>query len=570
MQNFMKMVYAGKVREHVRKYFNPEGFDPLAFRDVAKLGLLALLLAELVVYIFLQQSADLGELPHNITDAIIISISLLEFLVVPVISGLGSERRRSVLVGWTIAALVTTVPLFALPDPDTTVDEGLCITAVPLAPRSIAMGVSAKTAFRLSMLLICGVVSALGRAAFFSHGLAYLDEQNSSYNLHMHVGLFILYRVMVYVLGSCMRTMTLDMPWLQILIIVIKYLLTLIRLFRYPEAIPVPEKERRSAKGLLSSMGRVLGSGVGLLQILAMALLAAAWWGFGMHEAAFVQVKYYVHPDNDSQMGMLNMNVKLISIVLGVILAGYIYTAPVMPKFDRKAAVASAARMSFLATVFYVVMTAVLSCNRSGIGGMAELNYTQPACGQSCGCDRPWMEFTPVCVPEQMTTYFSPCHAGCATADTVNSIGIYSNCSCAPGGRVTRGACDDGSCASMYNLHQMFYVMVCLVSTLAFIWQTTVLLESVDKRDGAMAIGLASSVVSLVALVGAHGFYMGISWFTCAFSRGSKCLLQNDQFAPWVGYSSSVLAALALILTVISCVLLRRQKAPKEEDVYLG
>ncbi|XP_063636086.1 solute carrier organic anion transporter family member 2B1-like isoform X2 [Cydia splendana] len=566
----MKMVYVVKVREHVRKYFNPEGFDSLAFRDMAKLGLLALLLSELVVYFFLQQSADLGELPHNITDVIIMSISLLEFLVVPIISGLGSERRRSVLVGWTIAALIVTVPLFALPDPDTTVDKGLCITAVPLVPRSFPTGVSAKAAFRLSMLLICGVVSALGRAAFFSHGLAYLDEKNPSYNLHMHVGLFILYRVLVYTLGSCMRTMTLDLPWLQILIIVIKYLLTLLRLYRYPEAVPVPEKERRRDEGLIRSMGRVLGSRVGLLQILAMALLAAAWRGFGLHEAAFVQVKYYVHPDNDSQLGMMNMNIKLISIVLGVILAGYMYTAPVMPKFDRNAAVASAARMSFLATVFYVVMTALLSCNRSGIGGLTELNYTQPACGRSCGCDRPWMEYNPVCVPEQMTTYFSPCHAGCATADTVNTIGVYSNCSCAPGGRVTRGACDDGSCASMYNLHQMFYVTICLVSTLAFIWQTTVLLESVDKRDVAMAVGVASSVVSLVAFVGAQGFYMGISLFTCAFTRGSQCLLQNDHFASWVGYSSAVLAGLAFILTVISCVILRRQKAPKEEDIYLG
>ncbi|XP_063533332.1 solute carrier organic anion transporter family member 2B1-like [Cydia strobilella] len=537
---------------------------------MAKLALLALLLSELVVYIFLQQSADLGELPHNITDAIIIGISLLEFLVVPIISGLGSERRKSVLVGWTIAALVVTVPLFALPNPDTTVDEGLCTTAVPLAPRSFATGVSTKAAFRLSILLICGVVSALGRAAFFTHGLAYLDEHNPSYNLHMHVGLFILYRVLVYILGSCMRTMTLDMPWLQILIIVIKYLLTLLRLYRYPEAVPMPEKQRRSDKGLFRSMSRVLGSGVGLLQILAMALLAAAWRGFGLHEAAFVQVKYYVRPDNDSQMGMMNMNVKLISVVLGVILAGYIYTAPVMQKFNRKAALASAARMSFLATVLYVVMTALLSCNRSGIGGLNDLNYTQPACGRSCGCDRPWMEFTPICVSEQMTTYFSPCHAGCATADTVNSIGVYSNCSCAPGGRVTRGACDDGSCASMYNLHQMLYVVVCLASTLAFIWQTTVLLETVDKRDVATAVGVASSVVSLVAFVGAHGFYMGISLFTCAFTRGSKCLLQNDQFAPWVGYSSAVLAGLAFILTIISCVILRRQKEPKDGDVNLG
>ncbi|XP_063636080.1 solute carrier organic anion transporter family member 1A4-like isoform X1 [Cydia splendana] len=567
----MKMVYVVKVREHVRKYFNPEGFDSLAFRDMAKLGLLALLLSELVVYFFLQQSADLGELPHNITDVIIMSISLLEFLVVPIISGLGSERRRSVLVGWTIAALIVTVPLFALPDPDTTVDKGLCITAVPLVPRSFPTGVSAKAAFRLSMLLICGVVSALGRAAFFSHGLAYLDEKNPSYNLHMHVGLFILYRVLVYTLGSCMRTMTLDLPWLQILIIVIKYLLTLLRLYRYPEAIPAPEIKRGSDKGLLRSMGRVLGSRVGVLQILAMALLVAAWRGFGLHDAAFAQVKYYVQPDNDSLWNLMDVELKLIFIALGVILAGYLYTAPIMPKFDRNAAVANAAKMSFLATAFYVAMTAaVLSCNRSGIGGLTELNYTQPACGLNCDCDRPWMEYDPVCVPEQMTTYFSPCHAGCATADTVNTIGVYSNCSCALGGRVTRGACDDGSCASMYSFHQMIYMVVWLVSTLAFIWHTTVLLESVDKRDVAMALGLASSVVSLVAFVGAHGFYMGISWFTCAFTRGSQCLLQNDHFAPWVGYSSAVLAGLAFILTVISCVILGRQKEPKEGAVALG
>ncbi|XP_047992532.1 solute carrier organic anion transporter family member 2B1-like isoform X3 [Leguminivora glycinivorella] len=267
---------------------------------------------------------------------------------------------------------------------------------------------------------------------------------------------------------------------------------------------------------------------------------------------------------------MVTMNTQLIGLVMTVILAGYIYTAPVMPKFDRKAAVGSSARMCFLATIFYVVMTAALGCNRGPVGGLTELNYTQPACGQFCGCDRPWMEFAPVCVTEQMTTYFSSCHAGCATTDTVNNIGVYSNCTCAPGGLVTRGACDDGSCASAYNLHQMFYLLVCMVSTLAFIWQTTILLESVEKRDVAMAVGVASSVVSLVAFVGAHGFYMGISLFTCAFSRGSKCILQNDYFTPWVGYTSAVLAGLAFILTIISCVILRRQKEPKEEDMDLG
>ncbi|XP_047992524.1 uncharacterized protein LOC125231187 isoform X2 [Leguminivora glycinivorella] len=270
----MKMLNAGKVREHVRKFFNPESFDALGFRDTIKLGLLALLLAELVVYIFLQQSADLGELPHNITDAAIVSISLLEFLMVPIISGLSSKRRRSVLVGWTIAALVTTIPLFALPDPDVTIDEGLCTSVVqPLAPWSSSTGISALAAVRLTMLLVCGVVSALGRAAFFSHGLAYLDEQNPSYNLHMHVALFILHRVIVYIIGSSMKTMTLNMPWLQILIIAIKYLVTLLRLYRYPEAIPMPDKERQSDKGFFRSLARVLSSGLGLVQVLAMALL---------------------------------------------------------------------------------------------------------------------------------------------------------------------------------------------------------------------------------------------------------------------------------------------------------
>lgn len=385
----------------------------------------------------------------------------------------------------------------------------------------------------------------------------------------MHVGLFILYRVLVFTFGRTLKAMALQVAWVKLLAITIIYLLTLLRLFRYPEAVPAPEIKLRSDKGLLRSMGRVLGSKVGLLQILSMALLVAAWRGFGLHDAAFAQVKYNVHPDNDSISGLMETQLKLLSVILGVILAGYIYTTPVMPKFDRKAAVASAAKMSFLATAFYVVM-ALLSCNRSGIGGLTELNYTQPACGLNCGCDRPWMEFTPVCVPEQMTTYFSPCHAGCTTADTVNSIGVYSNCSCAPGGFVTKGACDDSSCAGMYSLHQMFYVMIWLVSTLAFIWQTTVLLESVDKRDVAMAVGVASSVVSLTAFVGAHGFYMGISSFTCAFNHGSKCLLQNDHFALWVGYSSVALAGLAFILSIISCIFLGRQKEPKEENVNLG
>lgn len=40
-------------------------------------------------------------------------------------------------------------------------------------------------------------------------------------------------------------------------------------------------------------------------------------------------------------------------------------------------------------------------------------------------------------------------------------------------------------------------------------------------------------------------------------------------YKSWV-YSSGVLAGLAFILKIVSCVILRRQKEPKAEDMNLG
>lgn len=84
-----------------------------------------------------------------------------------------------------------------------------------------------------------------------------------------------------------------------------------------------------------------------------------------------------------------------------------------------------------------------------------EVNGLIYACNSNCVCND--ISYTPVCDRATVTTYFSPCHAGCKTYD--ENLNIYTHCVCSDDlGEtqveriVTPGACVS-DCSSDYYLY---------------------------------------------------------------------------------------------------------------------
>ncbi|KAI8437311.1 hypothetical protein MSG28_011672 [Choristoneura fumiferana] len=555
------MTFRGKVRERVKSFFNPAAFDPTSFRHTVQMAMLGLVLGEISVFILLKQSARVGELPNYITDVLIIGISAVEFILGPLIGWLGSQRRRNIMVGWVVVALACMLPVFGVPKPEAEVDTALCNVW-----RTLPAGITPMAALRLSILILVGISCALTRLAIMTHALAYLEESNPSMNLHMNIAVLLLVRIVLLLVGTTMLSSMMDsLAWLQFLMIVVKLIITIVRLYKYPVVPPTMDIRHGADRGFFRSVGRVLRSKMAVLQILAMSLLAAALWGFGSQEADFAKFKFHVVPGT----GMIwewGAPLRALFIIMGVILAGYLYTNPVMPVLDKKAAILNAGRMTIYCVILFAVMTAALNCSKGEVAGLEETTYSQPFCALGCGCDRPWTQFDPVCATEHMTTFYSPCHAGCATATTIGNLAVYTNCTCSPNGHVTVGACGDNSCTAAYSLHTLMFAAATLAGTLAFVWQITIMLEAVDRRDKSVALGIASGTVSLFAFVGAHGVYVAIGAYSCALFRGQVCLFQNSNFVPRVGYTSIGLAGASLIITIIAYIVQYRQIKSEENE----
>ncbi|XP_045454757.1 solute carrier organic anion transporter family member 1C1-like [Melitaea cinxia] len=275
-------------------------------------------------------------------------------------------------------------------------------------------------------------------------------------------------------------------------------------------------------RGLWTSIRRVLYNPIAITQILAMGLVTASLWGYGYYELDII--KY----------------------------AGTVFSAPILMEFSKLKALKQAAIMSVLMFVFYILIITVPRCDTGNVVGVGKNYYGHPECSLACHCKPQWDEFKPVCAVDNMVGYVSPCQAGCRESQKINGIQVYSNCTCARGGRVLERACGDEPCRKAHLLHGLMYNMLVAFAILVLQAQGVLLLKVVDPRDKSVALGLACSFVAIMTFAVGHAIFYGLYVRTCRWFQGNKCHLQSEAFPYLIGATCAFLILTSIFTTVTS------------------
>lgn len=151
-----------------------------------------------------------------------------------------------------------------------------------------------------------------------------------------------------------------------------------------------------------------------------------------------------------------------------------------------------------------------IECSHNSIAGVHGNKLVLPYCSRGCVCDSD-IRFTPVCPDKSSHTFFSPCHAGCATEQIVNGQRIFGNCSCGIEPDMTlindgvttasEGACGYENCQKIWIIFQVLtaFGAVCVGSRL--VGKILISIRSVLLQDTAIALALELTFVGLLAYI---------------------------------------------------------------------
>ncbi|CAH2054028.1 unnamed protein product, partial [Iphiclides podalirius] len=527
-------------------------------------ALISITVAEVCAYKLLKQNVKAGELPPYITDLLIMLLGLLEAGVSPFVGCFGYKWRRAVMMTSCLVAGAVSFLWFALPDVNVPESVGYChgnntLTAFEAGPR---------TPIRLSIILFTFIVFGATRLLLWCHGIAYIDEHAPS-RLAMHYGVLSALRMLGLVMSYNVLTELLETNMTaQTLIIGIGLLVNALQVYlNVPKVAPEiedPAKGPTDDLSLRASVVRVFFNTLAMSQMVAMGLMAAALWGFAYHQSDYLKTKFYLHVERNSPMNNAEI-LRNHAVVLAVAYMGVKFTPPIMEHVVKTQVLAHVAKMCVFTLVLHALIAFVVSCERGEVAGLGE-RYVQPQCSRACGCAPQWQEFSPVCVVDQMTTFLSPCHAGCTGTEEVGGLRVYSNCTCASlSRRAVSGSCNSNACNGALQLHHVLFALLLSVTALAFQGQGVVILRAADVRDKPTALGLTGAIVAIFTFVCGHLIFLGVTVGSCIWWEGGRCHLQSSKYPYLISGISAAMVLFSFIITLTTVVYMkvaeRRTKA---------
>ncbi|CAG2175707.1 unnamed protein product [Oppiella nova] len=137
---------------------------------------------------------------------------------------------------------------------------------------------------------------------------------------------------------------------------------------------------------------------------------------------------------------------------------------------------------------------------------------SQLMCNVNCSCSH---KFQPICGPDNYTTYFSPCYAGCdpRSLASINGTNHFSGCDCIDDigmsgmvnhtgitGMATEGFCDS-HCGNNFEILIILMAIAGIVGRPAMAGNVIISFRIVDEEDKSLAMGVAGAFYSLFAFI---------------------------------------------------------------------
>ncbi|CAN7989036.1 unnamed protein product, partial [Ixodes hexagonus] len=442
------------------------------------------------------------------------------------------------------------------------------------------------------LFFIANFINGFGGSTFFIVGSSYMDDNIQKKNSPMYFGMGFAFRLLGPVLGFltagiCLRFyedpfhdpgITPRDPrwvgawWMGYILFAIGLSLVALPMMLFPRILPSGKhykvnklqklSKSKSKDGLKTEDGaeskpslnfhifkdivvivkRLGQNPIFMLKTIGAVFVLHATAGYGTSFTKYVEFQF---GQSASKASYYTGSAKVVTTMVGIML-GAVAVHRLRP---RPAILASYSALVEIALVASFVAMMFIGCNNPVVAGVTPgLNATTSlvdACNINCECTTQIYE--PVCSSDGLTSFFSPCHAGCkGVSASPNNDTVYSNCSC-----ITTGAADtssfatSGLCGSTCNKLSLFLIIVIagqllgstgrIGSMLIYLRRVYSSWVCVDPIDKSMALGTTSSLLNMFAFIPyplVYGAILDSSclvWEESCGRRGNCWLYDNDK-----------------------------------------
>ncbi|XP_054014166.1 solute carrier organic anion transporter family member 3A1 [Hylaeus anthracinus] len=458
--------------------------------------------------------------------------------------------------------------------------------------------------FTFGMIIGVQVVSGVAQIAYFALGISYLDDNTKKKHAAAFIGIIIAVKIVGVLLGyilawGCLRidaeTLTtidsytdqigawwLGFPILTILLVVPSLLLSW-----FPRVLPSEVVEQAAASLLISAsrynlapkkaikvggagfcetLNRLFLNKILVCHVLAFTLSIMAIVNFMGYENLIIESKFHVPKPTGMLLGFNDpMPSRLISNFLKPILIGLIVTVTGL--------VISKAKPSARSVIGYSVVVVTISaaiifgltgtvCEKNPIVGTDDrgrIDLTK-YCNKDCGCSDD-AQFHPVCDPKGQYTFYSPCHAGCASSEFKNGITMYTGCTCVQevtgkaDGDAQDGPCNSSVCQIGWLFFEFGTLLAYALVASAFVGDCLITLRSVYAQDKACSIGFLMMWSTIFTYAAGKFVYDLVASLTCQYWGTQKtiCHLHDSlKLGDYLCYLTGSLLALSALLKILS------------------
>ncbi|XP_023221313.1 solute carrier organic anion transporter family member 4C1-like [Centruroides sculpturatus] len=206
-------------------------------------------------------------------------------------------------------------------------------------------------------------------------------------------------------------------------------------------------------------------------------------------------------------------------------------------------------------TLIGFIMLMIFGCHNIKISGISENPYDSlfNDCNKDCECDK--TIFKPICDTDGISTYFSPCFAGCSGINNTIYPLVYTNCKCLYDDkqRLAPSNATDGFCSSNCNMFLTYIIILSLsmiISSTARFGNSSIMSRCMEPKDKSLAVVTVETVLPSLAFIFYLLIFGSITDSTCLIwkeecSRVGNCWFYD--FDKFRYYLHAISASLILI-----------------------
>ncbi|CAL1277923.1 unnamed protein product [Larinioides sclopetarius] len=453
------------------------------------------------------------------------------------------------------------------------------------------------------ILFLANLLCGFGYTAYYTIGAPYLDDNVRKKNSPMYFSAMAALRIFGPTIGFLLSSFCLkyyEDPfydpgidphnprwvgawWMGFFILGVAIFFFTILLALFPKELPErfrsekkelkddieKENEIPKLKDFPQAIKRLMKNPILVCHVISITFQVNGFAGYFVFMPKFMESQYQ---QSASEASLFSGATGILSMLLGVLLGGFL-----IKKFKPRPRYLTGYMV--VVEIFSVIglfISIFLGCDKIIMPGTS-VNEDQTLnlyneCNAGCGCTR--KVFEPVCGPDGVSSFFSPCFAGCPnttgmitsmiqpTITSLTNATVFTDCKCVTGGNSTYEISNvvSGFCSTGCTMFIAYIIMLCVskfISSTARVGNTLITFRCVDAKDKSFALGIFGSILAMFAFIPYPLIYGALTDSTClvweeSCSKTGNCwLYDSDKFRYYLHGMSMLLISIGICFDIV-------------------